>query len=69
MSLQEWGLLEPSQKELYWDAMLEKYGTVVSLGEAPSPCLGPWAHLASQRFPRAAPPPDTPSLHSCEPLT
>ncbi|XP_055267203.1 zinc finger protein 446 isoform X4 [Moschus berezovskii] len=29
--LQEWGLLEPSQKELYWDAMLEKYGTVVSL--------------------------------------
>lgn len=30
--LQEWGLLEPSQKELNWDAMLEKYGTVVSLG-------------------------------------
>lgn len=67
MSLQEWGLLEPSQKELYWDAMLEKYGTVVSLGEDPSPCPGPWAHLASQRFPRAAPPP--PALHSCEPLT
>uniref|UniRef100_A0A452G8F7 Zinc finger protein 446 n=1 Tax=Capra hircus TaxID=9925 RepID=A0A452G8F7_CAPHI len=54
--LQEWGLLEPSQKELNWDAMLEKYGTVVSLGEAPSPPLGPWAHLASQRFPRAPPP-------------
>uniref|UniRef100_A0A8C0E0T2 Zinc finger protein 446 n=1 Tax=Balaenoptera musculus TaxID=9771 RepID=A0A8C0E0T2_BALMU len=47
---EEWGLLDPSQKEVYWDAMLQKYGTVVSLGEDPSP-PGPCAHLASRRFP------------------
>uniref|UniRef100_A0A8C0E2A9 Zinc finger protein 446 n=1 Tax=Balaenoptera musculus TaxID=9771 RepID=A0A8C0E2A9_BALMU len=45
---EEWGLLDPSQKEVYWDAMLQKYGTVVSLGEDPSP-PGPCAHLASRQ--------------------
>ncbi|XP_066126937.1 zinc finger protein 446 isoform X1 [Saccopteryx bilineata] len=34
---EDWGLLDPSQKELYWDAMLEKYGKVVSLAGLPSP--------------------------------
>ncbi|XP_037674891.1 zinc finger protein 446 isoform X3 [Choloepus didactylus] len=32
---EEWGRLDPSRKELYWDAMLEKYGTEVSLGMSP----------------------------------
>ncbi|KAM6148196.1 zinc finger protein 446-like [Rhynchocyon petersi] len=46
---EEWGLLEPSQKEVYWDAMLQKYGTVVSLGDegrsplgAPPVCAEVW---------------------------
>ncbi|CAK6437562.1 unnamed protein product [Pipistrellus nathusii] len=32
---EEWGLLDPSQKELYWDALLEKYGSEISQGLPP----------------------------------
>ncbi|XP_016050622.1 zinc finger protein 446 isoform X3 [Erinaceus europaeus] len=34
---EEWMLLNRSQKELHWDVMLEKYGSVVSLAGLPAP--------------------------------
>ncbi|XP_021101728.1 zinc finger protein 446 isoform X2 [Heterocephalus glaber] len=42
---ERWVLLDRSQKELYWDAMLQKYGSAVSLGARTlvprSPCHHP----------------------------
>ncbi|XP_056663614.1 zinc finger protein 780A isoform X13 [Monodelphis domestica] len=48
---EQWGQLQPSQKELYREVMLENYGNVVGLGEDRSP--GGPAPLRAPPSPRA----------------
>ncbi|EDL75773.1 rCG27448 [Rattus norvegicus] len=48
--IQEWGLMDSSQKELCWGVMPEKYNTVVS--QASLPLLQPETHVDSELRPK-----------------
>ena len=64
--IQEWGLLDSSQKELCWGVMPEKYDTVVS--QASLPLLQPETHVDSELRPKQEMPHEGPeSLRSHPP--